>query len=342
VHLVDDLAPAPQTARVLAGYAQVLTLRGRPAAGRARCERAIELAREVGARAEEGQALNTLGVCIAALGDPDRGVETIREAKRIADELPWVEARGRAYVNLSVAVERAGRLRESVEVALEGMQAMSGLGAPLGTIFLGNDAARRMVRLGLATDAQRILTEVDELGPFGVSQAAHQTAQSELAILEGRAADALAAATKAVNSFGDSRDSIYFGPALAAEIGALLAAGRGEEAASVFRSSIGLITGEPDAFSLANAYARGIRACADSADDYARAAQAEFAALLDASRYPEGSAPPRALAYATAIDAEIARLDGKDDVGLWTGVAEIWAKLDEEAERAYALSYARS
>ena len=62
-------------------------LRGRPRESRERCEQAIEVARSVGARAEEGHALNTLGVDISSLGDAARGIEHLREAKRIAEDL---------------------------------------------------------------------------------------------------------------------------------------------------------------------------------------------------------------------------------------------------------------
>ena len=52
-----------------------------------RCHEAIAVAQAVGARAEEGHALNTLGCCRASLGHFDEGIDLVREALAIAEEL---------------------------------------------------------------------------------------------------------------------------------------------------------------------------------------------------------------------------------------------------------------
>ena len=76
VDLMPADPPSPELARVLAAHGQILMLRGRPRDSRARCEQAIEVARSVGARAEEGHALDTLGVDISTLGDRARASST--------------------------------------------------------------------------------------------------------------------------------------------------------------------------------------------------------------------------------------------------------------------------
>ena len=74
----------------------------------ARCEEALAVARAVGARAEEGQALNTLGACRSGLGEHEAAEASLREALAIALELKQFDDIGRAYVNLSDC-DRPGR-----------------------------------------------------------------------------------------------------------------------------------------------------------------------------------------------------------------------------------------
>ena len=165
---VDLMPPEPPTAelaRVLAAHGQILMLRGRPRESRRRCEQAIEVARSVGARAEEGHALNTLGVDISSLGDREQGIAHLVEAKRIAEELGWIDEIGRVYVNLSEEIDWDGRTAEAVELTLEGAEAMRGLGARSYVLFLETEAAQRLVRLGRLDDADRAVRRVLESAP---------------------------------------------------------------------------------------------------------------------------------------------------------------------------------
>ena len=52
-----------------------------------RCEEAITVARAVGARAEEAKALRVLASCLGDLGEPDRAITLILEARRMAEEV---------------------------------------------------------------------------------------------------------------------------------------------------------------------------------------------------------------------------------------------------------------
>jgi predicted ATPase len=68
--LVANQPASADKARVLAGHGTELMRQGQYSASRVLCEEAIAVARAVGARAEEGRALNTLGCDLAELGDP--------------------------------------------------------------------------------------------------------------------------------------------------------------------------------------------------------------------------------------------------------------------------------
>ena len=89
---------------------------------RAHCEEAIAIARSVGARREEGHALNTLGVDLACLGDPDSAVAHLKEARAIAQEVGDVDDLARAYLNLAeILAAPLDRLEEAVELARDGI-----------------------------------------------------------------------------------------------------------------------------------------------------------------------------------------------------------------------------
>ncbi len=68
VAVMPDDAPPAERARVLGAEGHLLMLLGRGAEARARCELALELAREAGARLEECRVPNSLG----ARADDDR------------------------------------------------------------------------------------------------------------------------------------------------------------------------------------------------------------------------------------------------------------------------------
>ena len=61
-----------------------------------RCQEAVAIARTVGARPEEGHALNTLGYDLTCLGEAELGVQSLREALTIAEEVGDLDDLARA------------------------------------------------------------------------------------------------------------------------------------------------------------------------------------------------------------------------------------------------------
>ena len=351
VDLMPPDPPTPELARVLAAHGQILMLRGRPRESRERCEQAIAVARSVGARAEEGHAMDTLGVDISTLGDRERGIECLTEALAIAKELGWIDEIGRCYVNLAEEIDWSGRTAEAVELTLEGAKEMGRLGARAYVVFLEVEAAHRFVRLGNFEAADQAIARVREAGPFGFSGTIFSDAEAELARFRGDLDRAEAAARRARQALGRTRDSMYFGPTAAVEVEVGLARGRPEAAVETFEQALELITGEEYAFSVGRLYARGIRAYAELAErardvgDEAELARIESAAVaaieryddvLSPERYPEGTPPPAALTWRVVIDAEMSRLAGSSDPELWHAVAERWTELSDPLERTYA------
>jgi DNA-binding CsgD family transcriptional regulator/tetratricopeptide (TPR) repeat protein len=351
VELMPREPPTPQLARILGAQGQILMLRGRVQESRACCEQAIEIARSVDARPAECHALNTLGVDIATLGDRQRGIAYLLEAKAAAEALDWIEGIGRAYVNLTEMLDWDGRLTESVDLTLEGAETMRQLGASRSVIFLGNEATHRLLRLGRLPEAAEALATVRDARPSGFAEAIHYAGEAELACIRGDAGGAHEAARRARLGLGGMRDAMYFGPTAAIDVGTHLAAGHPDAAAAAFEHALGELAGEPYVFFVARLYARGVRAYADLAElarargDGDRPTEIEAAAtaaihrvdaMLEADHFPEGDAPPSSLAHRAVIEAELSRLRGSSDADLWRRAAAAWTGLDEPLEVGYA------
>src|SRR3712207_2504026 len=102
-------------------------LAGRFEASAARCRDAIEAARSAGVRRLEAHALNTLGVCLAAMGHSSEGEAALRESMAMAREDGDHDAVLRAYCNLADALFLTGRDAEARELAAEGIAELSDL-----------------------------------------------------------------------------------------------------------------------------------------------------------------------------------------------------------------------
>jgi tetratricopeptide (TPR) repeat protein len=105
---------------VLAAHALALLATWRPEEAISRCEEAIRIARAVGDRAEEARGLNILGGCLTDLGEMDRAIGLLLEARRIAEEVGEAETVVRTYVDLCYALALAGRGQDALADAQEG------------------------------------------------------------------------------------------------------------------------------------------------------------------------------------------------------------------------------
>jgi DNA-binding CsgD family transcriptional regulator len=351
VDLMPPEPPTPELAKVLAAHGQILMLRGRPLESRERCEQAIEVARGIGDRASEGHALNTLGVDISSLGDRARGIECLLEAKRIAEEIGWVDEIGRAHVNLTEEVDWDGRIEEAIDMALEGAEAMRRLGARSYVVFLEVEVAQRLIRMGRLREASEALDRVHDLGTAALSDAVCSYCDAWVAVLLGDYETAEVASRRARQSMGQTRDSMYFGPVAAVEVELRLASGELEEAVLSFDRALDSLTGGEYPYSVSRLYSRGVRAYVAVAErardlgdeqELARIEEAvrsvveRFDAVLAPEQYPEGTPMPVALAHRSAIEAELSRLTGASDAALWDAAVELWLEVGERLEAAYA------
>lgn len=110
--LVQDLEPSDIVARVLAGRAAHLQLRGRSEEGLDLAERAIAVAQQVGSTENYVRALSAKGNALLQLGDPS-GEEDLAETLRISLDRSETRSAMVAYNNLATNIGVSGRLVEA-------------------------------------------------------------------------------------------------------------------------------------------------------------------------------------------------------------------------------------
>ena len=77
--------------------------------------RTLAIAREIGDRRGEGQALGNLGIAYADLGDARKAIEFYEQALAIAREIGDRRGEGNALGNLGIAYKDLGEVRKAIE-----------------------------------------------------------------------------------------------------------------------------------------------------------------------------------------------------------------------------------
>jgi DNA-binding CsgD family transcriptional regulator len=310
-----------------------------------RCQEAIAVARAAGARAEEGHALNTLGCCRGGLGQYDEGIDLVREALVIAEELASPDDLNRAYGNLSWLLIESGRLEEGAALAFDS----AAVGEQLWGVRLNSAAANSadaLVRRGRYDEAEALLAKVGNHA-MGACVPEPYRLPAAIAIRRGRFDEAdrlLATADELTVALSDVqlRGTFHM---LVAE--AALEQGRPEDAYEHVQRALALIAGTDDTTFGLEMRALGVRALADRLDD-ARTSGRRFdaakARLLavelveEAERTVaasgEGRHAPRTTALASMCAAEHSRLH-RSDPDLWEESVSRWEAACEPYPAAY-------
>ena len=156
VRIMPVEPPTAELARVLSGYGQILMLLDRWSESTVLCKRAVDIARDVGARQVEGHALNTYGLDLAVGGRCEEGFAELEASLAIAREVANADDIGRAYNNLGEARRVCGDVRGALEVTRAGVAAAEeiGLSRTYGT-FIGANGVSYGFDLGLWEEADR-------------------------------------------------------------------------------------------------------------------------------------------------------------------------------------------
>ena len=278
--------PSAERARVVAAEAQLLMLRGRGREAIARCEEALAVARAVGARAEEGQALNTLGTCRAGLGEPEAGEATLREALAIALELRQLDDVGRAYVNLSDCLDEAGRIDEAARLALDGAEAGQSLGLGTGyRAMLLVEAAQRTFRAGRWDEAERLAERALGMQPGGMIDGVAHATRAQIATARGDTEAAREGLARARGIIGTEASATWTAWVDAGAAELELSAGRPTAARDVVASALARSEDEEFPFFTARLHSVGLRAEAELAE----AARAESDELAERAARARGA-----------------------------------------------------
>jgi DNA-binding CsgD family transcriptional regulator/tetratricopeptide (TPR) repeat protein len=348
--MVANEPPSAGKARVLAGHATELMRQGQFSASRVLCEDAIAVAHSVGALAEEGRALNTLGCDLSELGDPEAGITALRRALVLSEEAGSFDDIHRAYLNLSTVLDiDAGRPHEALQVLQHGLQRLRELGLELALPgnTLRTNLAASFWYLGRWQEAEEVLNKTqtkDVPARFALQlpllRARLYLARGQLDLAREQAQAAVRMAEQLIDPASQSSLQKFL---------AELAIWRGDGAAARSAASKALqyLTADDRSYAIGVCHI-GLRAEADAAErahdrgaDPAEVADihATGQQLLDHARESLarlGANLSLARAHAAGCEAEFTRLQLRSDPKQWAGAAATWDAISAPYEAAYA------
>jgi DNA-binding CsgD family transcriptional regulator/tetratricopeptide (TPR) repeat protein len=340
--------PSALLAGVRAARAGAHLQAGRYSLGLQLGSEAVEIARTVGAVAEEGRALSMTGVALTMTGNPDDGIRALRAAVEIADATGDLEAQLRGYANLTFVLENAGRLNEALQSAERGLQQIRRLGRqseanlPLLTV-----SAILLFELGRWDEAEEIATEVLERDTPGRIALYFDLLLAESDIYRGRfdAADARLDGIRQTVQRLNEPQSTGAWHACVAELA--IWRRQHEHARTAIMDGLQVVREAEDVPQVLRLCAVGLRAEADEAQRLAAlgtaapAVSTTGAELLGrAEQAVEATVGqpvlPEVLVLARQCRAEWSRLDSGSDAQLWDQVRNGWLRLERPHPAAYA------
>ena len=334
-----------ERALVLAAEAQVLMLCDYSQLSEPRCEEALEIAAAVGAEDIRAHVLNTICANFCYRGEFEQAVSSATQALEVARKLELLEEMGRAFVNGSDALDQAGRVRESIAFALEGVEMARANGADrrYGD-FLRAEIASRLIRTGAWDEAQELLSELLERAGAGVNAGLVFHSLAELHAERGDYAATLRAVQSAYDHILTANGSMWLAPVAAARATAELWAGNAEQALRTIEECLGLFDHGEYVFATARCYELGARAHADLSllapddgevrDAHLRQARELLDRLDRVIADLVGRTQPRVLASRAACVAELSRITSSAPAA-WHEAERLSQATDDTYQVAY-------
>jgi len=335
VALVPPDPPSPERAQALASLGQVLMLTGRLQDSAERCHEAIGMASMVGARATEGHARNTLGTVLGDLGDLERAVGLLEEARRIAEDLEAVDDLLRTYTNQWAALYAGGRPADALAIAQDGIERarMSGAYRSWG-VPLTLTALVATYELGRWDESALLLSELSEVNLNGtghepqadLARALHDVATGRLESASRALARALAGGRLRLG------EPQFAGPLLCALAELALWEGRVDDARAHALEARGHVAASDDLYTLAAVIAMLLRVEADRAEraralrravdeEALQEAQGDFKGLRDRASTRAAGTSLLTL-YLLQCRAEWSRAAGENDPAHWAALSQ--------------------
>jgi DNA-binding CsgD family transcriptional regulator/tetratricopeptide (TPR) repeat protein len=325
--------------RVQAVLAITQVRAGRLREGLEQAQAAARQAENIGARAEVGRALSTVGVARTLLGQAQDGIAVLRHALRIAQETGNLEDLLRTHANLEVVLEHSGALTEAVDAALDGIEDARryGLTDTRHGGILANNASVALFQLGRWDEAVELLDEALLIGPAVSESRYMRLTRAEIEVARGHFAEA-------DSLLGQLRQQADTDPRFLETLFACeanLALGRGDLEAARKAADNGIIAvkGSENELATLRTYTIALRVTADarpSAHDRREVDRRADKLIRQVNLVPRGPGNEVAvLRQQCAAEADRAR--GRDDASGWAAVAAGW----ETIQRPYATAYAR-
>ena len=301
-------------------------------------ERAVLIARQVGARTVELHARCTLGTLLVILGRHDEGFEALAEVRREATELQEPDLMARVYVNLSDSYEGIGRSAEAVEAARVGcaMARANGLLGAAGPVLRGN-LVESLLSLGQQEEAGELLdTASPDLGSDGDRSFLHRL-RAELALLRNELPEAAAHVSRAQDTVNQAQAQNWL--ALSGLVIRLaVAEGRFADARTELLRVLELGFPKGKDRYIRPVLLHGVAAEADSRGLPAmEAGRAEVLARVRAAAVGMGGPWDWSRGWAELLDAELARAEGTADPSGYERAAETLARLGQPHPLGLAL-----
>ncbi|MFF3114368.1 AAA family ATPase [Kitasatospora sp. NPDC057904] len=185
--LVDHLPPSAVQAEVFALGAGVAMLKDPGPEHIELAERAIRIAREVGAHAVEQHARMTLaGLRYDLEGDAESGLAGLRAAVEASRRVGTPDVLLRGINNLASVLRGLGRSEEAMAMAREGLEHAAGYGLVRnsGSILTGN-LAEALIDLGRLAEAVEVLGDCDPDETTNAHAEFLERMRGEIALLRG-------------------------------------------------------------------------------------------------------------------------------------------------------------
>jgi DNA-binding CsgD family transcriptional regulator/tetratricopeptide (TPR) repeat protein len=341
VRLVPESPPSKARARVLGGLAGALMGLGRWDESRPIAEEAVECAQAAGAVAEESRSRNFLGSDLVALGEVDAGLAELRRSHELALETGTADLATVTGYNLALNLLIADRPDEARQAAGRIWQDArdSGLERRFG-MDLAALSADALLRTGRWDEALSVTDEGLALDQRRRGRPYLAAVRARLAALTGGGIEAERRLAD-LGDLSDEPDLAAFAAAVSAE--AALARDDADAAAVAAAAALPLTAMTGNGWWTAPVIGLGVRALADLSEN-ATAAH-DQAALKDIANRSKphrveleklaGSRSRSIDAWVSTGRAEVSRLEGHSDRGLWQVATESWTALGDVYLAAY-------
>ncbi|KUJ64576.1 hypothetical protein ACZ90_58620 [Streptomyces albus subsp. albus] len=334
--LVRGLPPSAVHAEVLAQVAIWGALHRPGPESLVAAERAVELARLVGAESIELSARLTHSWLAIEAGEVEAGLADMRLVCRTGEERGHISVLNRCYNNIASALEGVGRSAEAARVAEEGAASLDRFGLLDAQAWVHGNQAESLMSLGRWAEAEQAAHRARRLAVGNKPRATAANRLTALALARGDWSTAEQELAYARECYGTQDAQPQHTIVLAHHAFRLaVARGRLQEARTTLDGL--LADGFPHG---TQRYAWPLLLSAATAEADARglpAAEEGRAAVLDRIRTAArrlARPVPVWQAFALALEAELLRAEGQDSAAAWARAEAAFAPLDRPHQLA--------